>query len=569
MENNDIKKIRRVFLNYLYHASRLFGLDKKTISILCYHSISAKPDIYSINLKTFEKQIEKIARHAKFVSLSDILKYLNGKNLVGPAVAITFDDGYADVIKALPIIKKYKIPATIFVLADPKNADRKELNHNGKLLSWKQIKKLQKEGWTIGCHSATHADFSSLTDGQLEKEVVIAKKSLEKKLSLGINHFAYPKGFYDKRIISAVKNAGFKAAFAVDPINVTAATNRWSIPRIVIDCSYKPSDFPAIYSTAAILTRKIQLIFGRNQDQTKIRKPSILEIVIGGLITSMKPNQTKRIIIPDKVGEYSLISRVIKKYQVNNFGIGIYGYKGKKFFVKTWCGSLRDISYYSLINEYLVNRLMYEKLLSLKSEIKVPKLIDCIQSKNSVSVVFEYVKGNDISSLPFKKQKVFYGKIIGAFDKVTKDLTESERKQFTKRHFGFYLLSLPYLALVTIYTNPKLIGSVFKALRTCLGSAIFVSSSKLSIAHRDLLPEHIKISRDGIYVLDCENLVLTIPGYDLSDLTIRAYKFLRNASFLRRNNSNQYKFLESYISIHRAAGKVANRYTRYLNRVYV
>jgi len=40
-------------------------------------------------------------------------------------------------------------------------------------------------------------------------------KELEKNLGFRIDYFAYPKGIYNKKIIDAVKKAGYKGAFAV------------------------------------------------------------------------------------------------------------------------------------------------------------------------------------------------------------------------------------------------------------------------------------------------------------------------------------------------------------------
>lgn len=254
---------RRITVNFVYFLGNLLGANNKTVSVLCYHNFSPKSYPYGVGLKNFAKQMERISKHSRSVSLSETVSLTIGKNLAGPAVSITFDDGYADVIRALPIIKKYKIPATIFVLADPKNADRKELNHNGKLLSWKQIKKLQKEGWTIGCHSATHADFAELSLHQIKKEVIDAKKSIEQEIGVKVQYFAYPKGALNNKIIKAVKEAGYKAAFGVWPSTVKKESSKWNIPRIVIDKTHTLAEFPAIYSPSVLLLRRVLNPFWR------------------------------------------------------------------------------------------------------------------------------------------------------------------------------------------------------------------------------------------------------------------------------------------------------------------
>jgi peptidoglycan/xylan/chitin deacetylase (PgdA/CDA1 family) len=65
----------------------------------------------------FEKQIEHIAKHYKIITLDNIIERVRNKDSLRGCVAITFDDGFKDnYFNAFPILKKYNIPATIFLL---------------------------------------------------------------------------------------------------------------------------------------------------------------------------------------------------------------------------------------------------------------------------------------------------------------------------------------------------------------------------------------------------------------------------------------------------------------------
>lgn len=240
-------------MRILYTLDSYFGLNKNKITILCYHSISKKRDKYSVDLHLFKKEIEKILRYSKFVSIKDAVE----EKAIGQSVVLTVDDGYEDVMKILPITQKYKIPVTLFVLSDPKNANRYELSHNGKLLNTKQIKYLISKGWIIGSHSATHANFNKLTAREMEKEIVKSKKVLEQKLGARINYFSYPKGVCDKKIVQAVKKAGYKAAFSVAPSHINEKSDLLALPRVVIDSTYCVSDFPALYSSSTFRLRRL------------------------------------------------------------------------------------------------------------------------------------------------------------------------------------------------------------------------------------------------------------------------------------------------------------------------
>lgn len=246
-------QVRSQLMRTLYAVDSFFGLNKDKVTIFCYHSISKKSDKYSVDFHLFKKGIEKILRYSKFIAIEDVIK----TKVIGQSVVLTVDDGYKDVLQILPFTKKYKIPVAIFVLAEPECANREELMHGGKFLSWNEIKMLHKEGWTIGCHSATHANFASLSNGEVQREIIDAKKKLEKSLGIPIQYFAYPKGTYTDEIIKVVKKAGYKAAFSVYPSNVSKKMNIYTIPRVVIDSTYTDIDFPALYGNTVFFLRRI------------------------------------------------------------------------------------------------------------------------------------------------------------------------------------------------------------------------------------------------------------------------------------------------------------------------
>ena len=108
------------------------------------------------------------------LSLSDYLGCLNGGDrLPRKAVIITFDDGYLDNwVNAFPILKKYRLKATVFVstdFIDPTETVRKNLEDywEGKTaldeldwygyLSWNELRTMSKNGvFEIGSHTQSH-----------------------------------------------------------------------------------------------------------------------------------------------------------------------------------------------------------------------------------------------------------------------------------------------------------------------------------------------------------------------------------------------------------------------------
>jgi peptidoglycan/xylan/chitin deacetylase (PgdA/CDA1 family)/CelD/BcsL family acetyltransferase involved in cellulose biosynthesis len=85
--------------------------------ILCYHRVNDQRDPFfpAMSTELFEREMRFVARHYTVVSLTDLLDHLEGGS-TKPVLAITIDDGYQDNYQnALPILRRYGLPATIFL----------------------------------------------------------------------------------------------------------------------------------------------------------------------------------------------------------------------------------------------------------------------------------------------------------------------------------------------------------------------------------------------------------------------------------------------------------------------
>ncbi len=89
--------------------------------ILSYHSVSnsaSDPLGLHVNPQNFAEHLQVLKSYFEPVPLSEILRYLRRQKSLSPLVALTFDDGYADNLwTALPLLEKYQVPATIFVIS--------------------------------------------------------------------------------------------------------------------------------------------------------------------------------------------------------------------------------------------------------------------------------------------------------------------------------------------------------------------------------------------------------------------------------------------------------------------
>lgn len=190
--------------------------------ILLYHSIGKKDPADKLNIRisaeAFDKQMEYLAKeNYKIFPLKDILEMVNNKaSLPENSIAITFDDGYRDNLYfAVPILKKYNFTATLFLAVDYIEGEftkEKDYWEEWSFLTWDEVRQLLKMGFDIGSHSARHVkNFDSRIDG-LPTIIKKSKISIEKQIDGEIKLFSYPHGYFNKRLKTIVREAGFAAA---------------------------------------------------------------------------------------------------------------------------------------------------------------------------------------------------------------------------------------------------------------------------------------------------------------------------------------------------------------------
>jgi peptidoglycan/xylan/chitin deacetylase (PgdA/CDA1 family) len=87
--------------------------------VLIYHRVHERPDPMfpgEVDAARFDGQMQLVRRHCNPVALDEGVEQLRAGSLPDRAVAVTFDDGYADnATVALPILQRHRVPATFFV----------------------------------------------------------------------------------------------------------------------------------------------------------------------------------------------------------------------------------------------------------------------------------------------------------------------------------------------------------------------------------------------------------------------------------------------------------------------
>jgi peptidoglycan/xylan/chitin deacetylase (PgdA/CDA1 family) len=101
----------------------IWTLGSSRLRILCYHGICLDTQrnqpwvpTYFVAQSAFEAQLVYLRHSAQVLPLREAVARLHKNQLPPRAVSITFDDGYANNLQiAYPLLKKYGLPATIFV----------------------------------------------------------------------------------------------------------------------------------------------------------------------------------------------------------------------------------------------------------------------------------------------------------------------------------------------------------------------------------------------------------------------------------------------------------------------
>ncbi len=109
-----------VVLHYIGAVWIFERISHRNIKILLYHRVCDSPhDPFRMIIPPdiFDRQVRHIAARYKIISLSEALRIAkSGERILTNYAVVTFDDGYVDFFTtAFPIIKKYKIPASLFI----------------------------------------------------------------------------------------------------------------------------------------------------------------------------------------------------------------------------------------------------------------------------------------------------------------------------------------------------------------------------------------------------------------------------------------------------------------------
>ncbi|MFH0894550.1 MAG: polysaccharide deacetylase family protein [Bacteroidota bacterium] len=256
--------------NILFKFLRYSGLpilfrevfQKNRVTILLFHDISKE---------TADNTFPFLRKKYNLIDLNDFLNAVEYKELISlpkKALIITFDDGHIGNYKLLPLIKKSKVPVSIFLCAaiintnrsfwftykpsEDKKGELKKIINSERLailnefgynqeeehetpqaLNKSQIMEM-KEQINFQSHTLFHPILTQCSLEDARKEIFDSKMVLETEYDLNITALSYPNGDYSKREIDIVKEAGYSCGITVDYGFNSIKTDLYKLRRISV-----------------------------------------------------------------------------------------------------------------------------------------------------------------------------------------------------------------------------------------------------------------------------------------------------------------------------------------------
>jgi peptidoglycan/xylan/chitin deacetylase (PgdA/CDA1 family) len=263
------------------------------VLILMYHRVIPRSEVDTtfvqpgmyVTPATFERHLQLLTHHFDVLPFADLLaKWDTGRwDDAARYCVITFDDGWLDnYVHAYPLLRAYRLPATIFLPTDLVGTDQwlwsdrlgALLRRRGKgtpddwdafiehaktltdgarahlvadleagtggqalgqrrFVDWNEVREMSRHGVSFASHTGTHVNLTRLAGTALEREL---RGPLDQLHQQRVNHvpvLAYPNGDHTDAVVAAARAAGYSAAVTTSPgVESSRPADRFRLKRI-------------------------------------------------------------------------------------------------------------------------------------------------------------------------------------------------------------------------------------------------------------------------------------------------------------------------------------------------
>ena len=239
-------RIVKELLGAAEYTFRPWNYAADELIVLCMHSTTLD------RTQSFERLLDFIFSHFKALDPNFIEEYFAGKLQDGPYVLFTFDDGLKNNLTAAELLEKRNARAIFFVVPDfieAEDGERyyrqyirqridEEVDHEREdftPLTYAELKVLKERGHCVESHTMSHRLRATDSQEDVERELMLSKITIEKKL-------------------------GTKPTMFCSPVQTNLSVSAMAKRRIKEEYNFHFTTFPALHSSM----KNPHMIFRRN-----------------------------------------------------------------------------------------------------------------------------------------------------------------------------------------------------------------------------------------------------------------------------------------------------------------
>ncbi|HEY9006547.1 MAG TPA: polysaccharide deacetylase family protein [Ohtaekwangia sp.] len=211
--------------------------DQKEVVCFIYHRFDdSRYPSTNTPVKDFEDHLLYLTKNNyQLLTFSEAIAYLQSDKPTKKTAVITIDDAFKSFYeKGLPLLKKYHVPATLFI-------NTKTVG-GGDYMSWAQLKDATDHNVEIGNHTHSHDFFldqpAATRYKTFKEEIELSQSLIEENMGITPTVFSYPYGEFDNEMKGIVKAAGFKAAAAQNSGVMYSGGDLFQCPRFPMSEAY-------------------------------------------------------------------------------------------------------------------------------------------------------------------------------------------------------------------------------------------------------------------------------------------------------------------------------------------
>jgi peptidoglycan/xylan/chitin deacetylase (PgdA/CDA1 family) len=232
-----------------------------SVAILTYHSIAAETTKTFSELTVHPLQFaeQMTALHEQDLDVITVDQVPAALAAGRRAVAITIDDGLADVQPACEALAALGLPATLFVPSGYIGGTASWLpapDDDRPILSASAIRDLADLGFEIGSHGRAHLAADLNRGGLVWHDAMGSRLELEDCVGRAVSSFAYPFGYHSATGRRAVRDAGYAQACAVGDLSAGPGADRFALPRLQVFADATAEDVVEMATRPAGLTAR-------------------------------------------------------------------------------------------------------------------------------------------------------------------------------------------------------------------------------------------------------------------------------------------------------------------------